>query len=307
VVFSNFFCRFTPLRTRNPGPRFWGFLRIRWFENPFLGQLLCWGLKEVIRGNSGRKTRSVHLELAKHLHFREFGPKMSKIGHFWQNKGWTCRFLPIFESDPKMSIFCSLYKRKKSVSRVIWVPKNDLAAQISPRSFRFGQMGEKWSKMDPSIWREWSIVAAIWHAGSKNCTQFGLEGHFFLAKVVKFWPNRQKVVKMSFLDLILDRESRVPNEPLLSHFCAILCVKTVYLAPNSPRNTFLPTSGSQKIFSKITDFGQILKGLTHDFGVDIFGFFDQNLPKSPKWGSRLGDHKSTNAPKRKCLWSNLAV
>ena len=218
MVFANFFCRFTPLRTENRGSRFWPILRIRWFENPFLGRILYLGLKGTIRGNSGRRTRSVHLELAKHLHFRVFGPKKSKIGHFWQNKGWTYRFLPIFESDPKMSILRSVYKNAKSVSRVIWVPKNDWAAQISPRSFHFGQMGEKWSKMDPSIWREWSIVVAIWRAGSKNCTQFGLARHFFLAKVVKFWPNREKVLKMSFLDLILDREKRVPNEALLRHF-----------------------------------------------------------------------------------------
>ena len=121
VVFSNFFCRFTPLRTQNPGSRFWPILRFRWSENRFLGRILCWGLKDVIRGNWGRRTRCVHLELAKHFHFRALGPKKSKIGHFWQNKGWTYRFLPIFESDPKLSIFRSVYKRKKSVSRVIWV------------------------------------------------------------------------------------------------------------------------------------------------------------------------------------------
>ena len=216
--FREFFLQVHPFEDPKSGIPILPILSIRWFENRFLGRVLCWRLKEVIRGNSCRRTRSVRRKLAKHLHFREFGPKKSKIGHFWQNKGWTCRFLPIFESEPKMSIFCSLYKRKKSVSRVIWVRKNDSAAQISPRSFRFGQMGEKWSKMDPSIWREWSIVVAIWHAGSKNYTQFGLERHLILAKVVKFWPNREKVLKMSFLDLILDRESRVPNEALLRYF-----------------------------------------------------------------------------------------
>ena len=178
---------------------------------------------------------------------------------------------------------------------------------MSSRSFPCGQMAKKCSKMDPSSWRLWSVVAPIWPSKSTQRAKIRLERHFSFAKLAKFDPNRQKVAKMSFLGLILDRKILVSNEALLRHFWTLWRAKTVYLAPISPRNTFVLTGGTKKKFRKIADFGQILKGLTHNFEVLIFGFLGQKWPKWTKWGSRLANHRSTNAPIKMCFGLILHV